>query len=702
MKKSSLVLCALILFLALPFLVALGQDGGQAIRLDNTDYTVGGEFVYFPYHDYGISDELTVALWIRWESDPANTISNPHEPTQNKWSNIVTMDYHDDIDQGQFWLQHNAGNTKFEWAVQSTSTTKSVLSSTVPQSGVWYYLVGVYDGSPDQGTTSMRLYVNGEQESSAGTPQISGSIIAHDGHMRLNLGRIPSDYRLFNGVIDEVRIWKRALTREEIRKQMHSPSTVNPEGLLSYYDMNSTWGTMVSDSTGTLDGTFYTALVDVHSIGSNPCASIPFTNYTSTSPWKIADGDKDWSSYNFSGMPTLTVSGTGISQSNVVASNTCNTLTMTYGWSGSGSDTITVPVVDGQPLDTWLGIEDAAQTSQWQTSAAPVAQEYAYVVTASPASVGASGCDLQVTITSVPDSSSNVLAYSYGNAADPPVTGESYPSGITGRSAVIWGASMFGSATATLVFDYSGMSGISQPSGMTLLRRAYSSSAWEEVPASGLTHDTASRRFTLTGVTDVYEYSIGADLGVNPLPVELTSFSAYRSGAAVTLSWETATELHSYAFVVECRHPSLSMWTELATVSAAGMSSTPRRYRWRHGDAPIGDLQYRLRMLDRDGSMEYSPAVTVSKGTTAGDITMNVFPQPASGNVRLRLRTREANDVQIRLFDLLGRELQVLHRGAVRGEILLSFDVSALTAGIYVVAAETPRHRRTMILRVMQ
>jgi len=71
---------------------------------------------------------------------------------------------------------------------------------------VWLFLVGTYDG------TTMKLYVNGNLESQT---LVSGSLNENSSQLligtRLNL---PAD--TFQGIIDDVRIYNRALTSEEI------------------------------------------------------------------------------------------------------------------------------------------------------------------------------------------------------------------------------------------------------------------------------------------------------------------------------------------------------------------------------------------------------------------------------------------------------------------------------------------------------
>jgi hypothetical protein len=692
---------ALFLLLTLLSVSAHAQEGKQSLRLDNLNYENGGEFVYFPEHDYGFTDQLTVAAWVRWESDPTNTVSNPHEPTQTKWANLVTLDYHDATDAGMFWLQHNIGNTKFEWAVRTNSTRQYITSSTVPVQNRWYFVVGVYDGSPSEGSTTMRFYIDGEQEASLSSGSINGNLKTHNARMRMNIGRIPSDYRLFNGQVDEVRIWKRALSREEIRKQMHSSATVNPLNLASCYSMNVTSGSTVVDSTGNLNGTFYTALVDVHSAGSGLCAAIPFTDFTILPPWQIADADKDWSSHDFSGMPTLTVSGTGVNQSNAVVSNTCNTLTLSKGWAGIGADTIKTPVVDGLAYDTWLGIEDVTQTSQWQTSTIPVASTVTYIRTTTPATVGSAGASMRSTITSTPDSTNNSLTYTYGASTDPPVTGESLPSGITGRSAVVWGSALFGTAAATLVIDYSSVPGIVDPSLITLLRRNPVTGSWTAVPAPGLTHNTSLRTFTLTGVVDSYEYALGANLSLTPLPVELQSFQGHRSGDNVELRWRTATEINSHLFEIDGREHGHDAWLTLASRQAAGQSNVPRSYRWTHVDVPNEVMEYRLRMIDRDGSQTYSKILHVAGGTTSTPLAVTVYPNPADNELTVAMIAAGDSRIAIRLYDMLGRE-QLQHPDAQygRGSSLLSLPLSGIRAGMYVLEVSTEDSRFVKVLHV--
>jgi len=74
--------------------------------------------------------------------------------------------------------------------------------------GVWTHIASTYDGS------ELRVYVNG---ASAGVLAAAGTINARSGEVRIGHGRgnVP-----FNGRIDEVRLYNRALSAEEIGVDM--------------------------------------------------------------------------------------------------------------------------------------------------------------------------------------------------------------------------------------------------------------------------------------------------------------------------------------------------------------------------------------------------------------------------------------------------------------------------------------------------
>jgi hypothetical protein len=177
---------------------------------------------------------LTVTAWIKWNS--ATNVS--------PWANIVSLVNNTGSgDVGQFWFQHDQTNTKFEFAVQTVNNRTYIQSSITPLQGTWYHITGVYDGS------FVTLYVNGVQQ---GKNVLTGTINNYQSNFKLTIGEwanSSNNYRRFNGDIDEVSIWKTALSQTQVRDMMCKSLKGNETGLIGYWPMNETSGITVFDLT---------------------------------------------------------------------------------------------------------------------------------------------------------------------------------------------------------------------------------------------------------------------------------------------------------------------------------------------------------------------------------------------------------------------------------------------------------------------
>jgi hypothetical protein len=89
------------------------------------------------------------------------------------------------------------------------------LSATGPSEvplNVWTHLAATYDG------TTLRLFVNGTL---VGSRAVTGSLVASDGPLRIGGNAVWGEY--FEGLIDDVRVYNRALTADEIHGDMAAP-----------------------------------------------------------------------------------------------------------------------------------------------------------------------------------------------------------------------------------------------------------------------------------------------------------------------------------------------------------------------------------------------------------------------------------------------------------------------------------------------
>lgn len=136
-------------------------------------------------------EHISLAAWVKWNIDPESGAN---------WASIINKN----VD-SQYRLHHNRLNTAFEFAIRTANGGRWVVSETIPQEGVWYFLVGTYDGS------ELKIYVNGNLE---GIASHSGSI--NTSNVWLAIGRRTSNDRYFEGDIDKVQIYNRALSEAEV------------------------------------------------------------------------------------------------------------------------------------------------------------------------------------------------------------------------------------------------------------------------------------------------------------------------------------------------------------------------------------------------------------------------------------------------------------------------------------------------------
>jgi hypothetical protein len=169
---------------------------------------------------------------------------------------------------------------------------------------------------------------------------------------------------------------------------------------------------------------------------------------------------------------------------------------------------------------------------------------------------------------------------------------------------------------------------------------------------------------------------------VRPLPVELKEFKATAVRQDAQLMWTTASELNNDRFVVERSLDGLT-FSAIGTVQGKGTSTQQSKYSFTDaGAARFGALiYYRLKQLDFDGTVTFSPVRTV-KFVDVIKVDVSVYPNPSHDGATLDLTGLPAGDYQVQLLDLTGRSLQQFTLAGQREHAL---PVQALPHGSYIV-----------------
>lgn len=172
----------------------------------------------------------------------------------------------------------------------------------------------------------------------------------------------------------------------------------------------------------------------------------------------------------------------------------------------------------------------------------------------------------------------------------------------------------------------------------------------------------------------------------NPIPVELVAFSATVDGSDLMLNWSTASETNNAGFEVQ-------MLTEdngydvLGFVEGHGTTTEAQTYSFRAADLPVGTHTFRLKQIDFDGAFEYSGEVEATVGVVGTYRLSDVYPNPFNPQAQFTLAVASAQNVNIAIYDVMGRRVATLHEGQLDANETYNFTVDGanLASGAYFV-----------------
>ena len=457
-----------------------------------------------------------------------------------------------------------------------SSTITAGTSTNATTTGQWNQVVATFSGN------TLSVYVNGtllSQTIGGGSPV--NTAVRYVGTLT------PSATTFFNGDVDEVALWTRALSRDEIRLRRHLVLSGGETGLTSYLQFNEASGNVQ----------------DLLSGASGPLTGAGVSRVASTAP--VAVGVSSLQSVSGSG--NVTFSGTDVA----------------INFTGSNTYAVGVARLNGRPQGTQpSGLVRYYNEAYW------ILNKYD--------------------------------AGAFSNAA---VTYTLHPATLSAFDAA--------NASATL----------------RLLKRDSKSDGAFDAPIAATAADQAVGTVTFN-VTSFSQTVVGT-LGTSPLPVELVGFTAQRQDAAGLLRWATASEQNSAYFAVESSLNGRD-FRELGQLKAQGTSTQAHHYQF--VDAPLtrygaNMVYYRLRQVDQDGTVVYSPVRTLALGNLAG---LSLLPNPTTAGATL---TGTAPGVQVTVYDALGRQVATA-TADIAGSAALGLPVG-LPAGVYLV------HAGSQVLRLV-
>jgi hypothetical protein len=373
--------------------------------------------------------------------------------------------------------------------------------------------------------------------------------------------------------------------------------------------------------------------------------------------------------------PIKTVAGDGVDESNVITSNTSTVLTFQNAW-------ITKPKLDDLGTCTgmtWYGIQKEGEAYQWIISTATVGEDCKLIKTQDSTAVGWPGASISAKISSVTDNDNNLSMYFWGAVDLEPVTGESYPSGITRRSNMVWGIREWGSVTSSIFISYPNIANSFNPATSRLLGRTSGSGTWTVIPAVA---DSVNRSFYAANVTEFNEYSIG--MTDETMPVKLESFTHSVSANNVRLNWVTSEEINNDGFDVERSNNNGQSFLKVSYIKGNG-NSNGNHYTYTDNNLKTGVYKYRLKQKDYNGNYEYfSLSSSVDVSSPQKFTLKQNYPNPSNPTSKIDYDIPVNAFVSIEVYDVSGRKVsQLVNEKQNAGYYSVSFNGSNLASGIY-------------------
>lgn len=263
----------------------------------------------------------------------------------------------------------------------------------------------------------------------------------------------------------------------------------------------------------------------------------------------------------------------------------------------------------------------------------------------------------------------------------------SSPGGLQGRWERIWYVDVTDAgttATVDMTFDFSS-SGFAaafaggMASNYKLLFRTAQSGTWS-VLASGSSYVADQLTFSGVSVSQDGYLALGSvDIVSSPLPVELVWFRADLENERAILQWKVATEMNFDRYEIE-KSGDGKNFISIGTVKG---HNRPGEHVYEFEDERLlAERQYyRLKMIDLDGSREFSEVVSVR----FSDKQLLIFPNPTTAVTTIRKRFESTISGEVK--DNLGKILTRFTLGPTDHEYTI--DLRTQPCGIYLLYVQS-------------
>ena len=170
------------------------------------------------------------------------------------------------------------------------------------------------------------------------------------------------------------------------------------------------------------------------------------------------------------------------------------------------------------------------------------------------------------------------------------------------------------------------------------------------------------------------------------IPVELASLTAKAERDNVIIEWQTATETNNQGFELQRKKAGTEgNWTIAGYVSGKGTTTERQSYQYIDKQLKAGKYVYRLKQIDLDGTIEYSPEIEVEVAIPEEYVLYQNYPNPFNPATTIEFSLPEKSEVVLSIYNSLGEKVREIVNGSMEaGYQRVVFDARELPSGTYV------------------
>jgi hypothetical protein len=186
------------------------------------------------------------------------------------------------------------------------------------------------------------------------------------------------------------------------------------------------------------------------------------------------------------------------------------------------------------------------------------------------------------------------------------------------------------------------------------------------------------------------EITIPITMKIEAVPVELLNFEAVILTNEIQLKWSTATETNNMGFEIE-RKENLH-WQKVGFVAGQGTTTETVNYTFKDNNFTnsTGNILYRLKQIDFDGSYNFSSAIEVELELQPKefDLSQN-YPNPFNPATTIKYAVPMQSSIKLIVYNMLGQTVDVLVNAVQEtGFYNVQFNATNLASGVYIFKLE--------------